>query len=104
MYCSITHLHRSYTCRTCRSVVHGVNTYTHSGPADYSGGTFTAEFGTEAGARFCQNIQTVLDTDTEPVDETFLVNIMVFPGSLLQTGTPGTTRVFITGMIVFIVF
>ena len=74
------------------------STYTSSGPADYIGGTFTAQFGTEADARFCQNIQTVLDTDVEPDDENFLVNIVIIPGSPLRPGTPDTATVFITGM------
>ena len=77
------------------SAVYG---YTFSGPADYIGGTFTAQFGTEAGARFCQNIQTVLDTDVEPGNENFLVNIVIIPGSPLRPGTPDTATVFITGM------
>ena len=73
--------------------------YTSSDLADYVGGTFIAQFGMEAGARFCQNIQTVLDTDVEPDDESFLVNIAILPGSPLRPGTPNTARVFITGMI-----
>ena len=77
-----------------------VSVYTFSGPADYIGGTFTAQFGTEADARFCQNIQTVAVNGTNvETDSTFLVNIAIIPGSPLRPGTPDTTTVFITGII-----
>ena len=68
------------------------------GPADYRGGTFPAQFEREAGAKFCQGIPTVVNTDSTPKDETFLVNIMIIPSSPLRHGTPNVTRVFITGM------
>ena len=55
--------------------------------------------GTEAGARFCFNIQIITDELSEP-DETFTVSLDPFPpASRITTGDPDITTVTIIGKL-----
>ncbi len=68
-----------------------------AGPGDYISGRFPVVFPTAANQRVCVSIETVLDTELEPIDESFLVTMEILLGSSLGRGSPNMTRVFITG-------